>query len=225
MPTAHYHIHVNTANSLGNFYVGRWAPKCGWHFPPEKSGFVTVWASSALCPPLPGSDSSMSLFLFPASLPLPSPSQPHDWWHVSWQTQTSFRFTMSLWPWDVTPGLTSVHLCFWKPHALLWQQKLHSPTPSCPTLSHASLRMQNLVWQHMAAIQWEEKSSLSKLNVKMLGEWEVARRWRMRSGKEVENGQSLLLSTPNKGELFNKVLGKRVKTRGYGVKKQELWEY
>jgi len=44
----------------------------------------------------------------------------------------------------------------------------------------------------------------------------------MRSGKEVENGQSLLLSTPNKGELFNKVLGKRVKTRGYGVKKQEL---
>lgn len=72
-PTAHYYIHVNTANSLGNFYVGRWAPKWGWHFPPEKSGFVTVWASCALCPPLPWSDSSLSLCsqpLYPSPVPL-----------------------------------------------------------------------------------------------------------------------------------------------------------
>lgn len=37
---------------------------------------------------------------------------------------------------------------------------------------------------------------------------------RMKSGKEVEIGQSLLLSTPSKGELFNKVLGKTAKTWG-----------
>ena len=127
-----------------------------------------------MCPlPSPPMIWLITVTLFPASLPLPSPSQPQDRGHVSWQTRASFRFTMSLWPWDVTLGLTSAHLCFWKPHALLWQQKLHSPA-----LSHASLRMQSLVWQHVAAIQWEEKSSLSKLKVKMLGEWKVARRWK-----------------------------------------------
>ena len=79
------------------------------------------------------------------------------------------------------PRSTAVHLCFWKPHALLGHQWLHSPKPSCPsaTLSRASLRMRSLVWQHVAARQREEKSSLSKLNVKVPGEWEVARRWKM----------------------------------------------
>lgn len=189
MPTAHYYIHINTANSLGSSYVGRWAPKWGWHFPPEKSGFVTAWASSALCPPLPWSDSSLSLFLFPVSSPLPGPSQPHDWGHVSWQTGASFHFTMSLWPWDITPD------------QLLFTFASESLMPSwgssgCKSQAELSKCNSEPCQPEDAEPGVIARGSSSARGEELSKEVECESAGAMRSGEEVENEQSLLLSTP-----------------------------